>query len=104
MRLMQAKIAEGPRAANPENAARVRLKGSGRQALQGIACHYTKGTIFLRGKVPTYFQKQTAQEMVRNLKGVTKIVNEIHVTPLWLDSSRRMRHEPPTPICAPSRL
>jgi osmotically-inducible protein OsmY len=81
MRSMQAKIADGRDAANPENAARVRLKRSGRHPLQGIACRYAKGTMFLRGSVPTYFHKQTAQEMVRNLKGVTKIVNEIHVTP-----------------------
>jgi osmotically-inducible protein OsmY len=81
MRSTQFKIADGLESANPENAARVRLKRSGRHPLQGIGCRYTKGTMFLRGKVPTYFHKQTAQEIVRNLKGVTKIVNEIDVTP-----------------------
>jgi len=38
-----------------------------------------KGRVVLRGVVGTYFQKQMAQECVRNVDGVRHIENELEV-------------------------
>jgi osmotically-inducible protein OsmY len=39
-----------------------------------------EGRVTLKGVVNTYFQKQMAQEAVRNVDGVTAIDNELEVT------------------------
>ena len=38
-----------------------------------------KGRVTLRGMVQTYFQKQMAQEAIRNIDGVDEISNELEV-------------------------
>ena len=38
------------------------------------------GRVTLRGVVRSYFQKQMAQEAVRNVEGVDEICNELEVT------------------------
>ncbi|MBN2291099.1 MAG: BON domain-containing protein [Pirellulales bacterium] len=38
-----------------------------------------KGRVTLRGMVRTYFQKQMAQEAIRNIDGVDEISNELEV-------------------------
>ena len=47
--------------------------------LTHVCCHYRDGTLHLRGHVPTFYQKQMAQEMVRRVDGVVNVVNEIEV-------------------------
>ena len=37
------------------------------------------GVVVLRGSLPTYYQKQMAQEQIRDLAGVAEIANEIQV-------------------------
>ncbi len=44
-----------------------------------ISCEYRHGMLVLRGRVPTYYQKRIAQEVVRQLDGVGQLVNEIDV-------------------------
>jgi osmotically-inducible protein OsmY len=39
----------------------------------------TKGRIVLRGNVDSYFQKQLAQEALRNIDGIEEIENELQV-------------------------
>lgn len=39
-----------------------------------------QGRVTLRGVVPTYFQKQMAQESLRHVDGVEEIQNELEVT------------------------
>jgi osmotically-inducible protein OsmY len=39
-----------------------------------------QGRIILRGVVDTYFQKQMAQEALRNVEGVSEIANELEVS------------------------
>ena len=39
-----------------------------------------EGRVTLRGMVQTYFQKQMAQEAIRNIDGVDEISNELEVT------------------------
>jgi len=44
-----------------------------------IACEYHDGTLIMRGRVSSYYEKQLAQEAVRTLEGVEQIVNRIEV-------------------------
>ena len=46
-----------------------------------ITCEYCNGVLFLRGRLPSFYEKQVAQEAVRTLEGVAQIVNQIEVVP-----------------------
>ena len=46
-----------------------------------------EGRVVLRGHVPSYFQKQIAQETIKHLDGVESIENELVVD--WGDKSDR---------------
>jgi osmotically-inducible protein OsmY len=39
-----------------------------------------QGRVTLRGVVASYFQKQMAQEAIRNVEGVAEIANELEVS------------------------
>ena len=56
-----------------------RLRRNGYLCLSNISCQYDDGVMLLRGHVPTYYLKQLAQEVVAEVEGVSKIVNEIDV-------------------------
>ena len=60
-------------------AAQRRLMASAYAGLRSVRCEYRRGALILNGRVSTYFHKQLAQETVRSLPGVTKIVNQISV-------------------------
>jgi osmotically-inducible protein OsmY len=40
-----------------------------------------QGRVTLRGVVPSYFQKQMAQEALRRIDGIEEIANELEVVP-----------------------
>jgi len=40
------------------------------------------GVVYLRGTVPSYYQKQTATEDANRIKGVVDVVNELRVAPV----------------------
>lgn len=61
-------------------AARERLARCGRHGLTAIRCEHHEGVLFLRGRVPSYYLKQMAQEAVRTVAGVEEIVNCIEVS------------------------
>lgn len=44
-----------------------------------LACEYSDGLLLLRGRVTSYYQKQVAQEAVRRLNAVDRVVNQIEV-------------------------
>jgi osmotically-inducible protein OsmY len=44
-----------------------------------VCCECDRGTLVLRGRLRTYFQKQAAQECVKWLEGVDQIANHIEV-------------------------
>ncbi len=44
-----------------------------------LHCEVRDGVVVLRGTLPTYYQKQMAQEHIRDLEGVGQICNEIQV-------------------------
>ena len=57
-------------------AARDRLKSSPYCPLRSVSCECRQGVLVLRGKLPTFYQKQLAQETVAKVEGVTEVVNE----------------------------
>lgn len=44
-----------------------------------VSYQYENGLLVLRGTLSSFYQKQLAQEAVRNLEGVRQIRNEIQV-------------------------
>ncbi len=54
-----------------------------------VFCFEEGGTVVLQGRVRSYFQKQMAQESLRNLEGVERIVNDLQVD--WFASSPRLQ-------------
>ncbi|HEY8476937.1 MAG TPA: BON domain-containing protein [Chloroflexota bacterium] len=40
------------------------------------------GVVYLRGTVPTYYEKRVATEIVNRIKGVVDVVNELRVAPV----------------------
>lgn len=64
-------------------AAKSRLQESPYWGVKGLSCDCRRGTLFLRGRLPTFYQKQLAQEAVAKLEGVLQVINEAVVdTPL----------------------
>jgi hypothetical protein len=58
-----------------------RLHDKSRGSFRDVSCECEdEGTIILRGRSSSYYEKQVAQETVRGIDGVTQIVNEIEVT------------------------
>jgi osmotically-inducible protein OsmY len=60
-------------------AANERLRNSPYRALRAISCEYDQGVLLLRGHVPSFYQKQLAQEAVAAVSGVIEVVNRIEV-------------------------
>ena len=61
-------------------AAEARLRTIPYVTVQRIACECDdQGVLFLRGHLPSFYQKQLAQEAVAGLPGVTQVVNETQV-------------------------
>jgi hypothetical protein len=51
-------------------------------ALKNVTCDLLGGVLVLRGRLPSYYLKQIAQEAVVSLEGVERIDNRIQVVPL----------------------
>jgi osmotically-inducible protein OsmY len=56
------------------------LEERGYHVLRTVSFCYERGVLILRGRLPTYFHKQLAQEAVRRIEGMAQIVNQIEVT------------------------
>ena len=56
-----------------------RLWESSHLALRGVSCEYKEGMLILRGRVPTYYLKQLAQTLMKDLNGIELIVNRVEV-------------------------
>jgi hypothetical protein len=48
-------------------------------ALKNVACDCRGGVLVLRGRLPSYYLKQVAQEAVARLEGVQAVDNQIQV-------------------------
>lgn len=61
------------------------IKGNPYLSGHQVFCHEEGGTVVLHGRVRSFFQKQMAQEALRNLAGVERIVNDLEVE--WMTAS-----------------
>jgi osmotically-inducible protein OsmY len=57
-----------------------RLQQSPYRRVRHLSCRMTEGALVLHGRVATYYEKQLAQETVRNIRGIRQIVNKISVS------------------------
>lgn len=55
------------------------LKASPHLARHQVFCHEQSGIVVLHGRVRSFFEKQMAQEALRRLEGIERIVNELEV-------------------------
>ncbi len=61
-------------------AAQQRLRHTSYPSIRELTCECDdRGVLYLRGRLPSYYQKQLAQEAVINLSGIRKIVNQAEV-------------------------
>lgn len=63
------------------NAAMRRLQSYHYSEIRRLQCEFYDGILILRGRVSSYFLKQLAQEAVRSVVGVTRIINRLEVVP-----------------------
>ena len=66
-----------------ESQARQLLGESNYLALRRLDCEFRDGQLVLRGRVPTFYLKQVAQTVVRQLPQVRQIVNRLDVAEFW---------------------
>ena len=59
-----------------------RLAGCSYQAVRSVFCEFRQGLLILRGRLPSFYYKQIAQEAVAGLAGVAEVVNQIEVVGL----------------------
>lgn len=60
-------------------AAEYRLRSCKNRELGRLQCEVQDGWLIIRGQVSSYYFKQLAQELVRSLVGVDRIVNQLEV-------------------------
>jgi osmotically-inducible protein OsmY len=64
---------------DPATEATERLRASPYLPLRNLTCHARDGALVLHGKVPTFYLKSLAQELVTSVEGVADVVNQIEV-------------------------
>ncbi|MCH5376091.1 MAG: BON domain-containing protein [Planctomycetes bacterium] len=50
-----------------------------REMVRDLECESHRGVLVLRGKAKSFYHKQLAQETVRALEGVLRVINNIEV-------------------------
>ena len=66
-----------------ESKARQLLGESNYLALRRLNCEFHNGHLVLRGRVPTFYLKQVAQTLMRQLPQVRQIENRLDVAEFW---------------------
>lgn len=61
------------------------IKGNPHLSRHQVFCQEQSGIVILHGRVGSFFQKQMAQESLKRLAGVEKVINELQVD--WLASA-----------------
>ena len=59
--------------------AQSRLRRSGYHELRLVSCEFHEGVLTLRGRVSSYYLKQVAQELVRQVDGAEEVNNRLEV-------------------------
>ncbi|WP_182870670.1 BON domain-containing protein [Rhodopirellula sp. JC639] len=54
-------------------------ESSGYTELKKLDCDFESGVVYLRGIVSSFYYKQLAQETIRHIEGINRIINEIVV-------------------------
>lgn len=62
-----------------KEAVKNRLKGSAYPSMRRLECEVDDGVLILSGRVPTFFEKQVAQETLAGLAGINQIINCVEV-------------------------
>jgi osmotically-inducible protein OsmY len=62
-----------------EEAVKNRLQESAYPSIKHLDCEFDDGILVLRGRLPSFFEKQVAQETVAGLDGIKEIVNCVEV-------------------------
>ncbi|MCC7339071.1 MAG: BON domain-containing protein [Pirellulaceae bacterium] len=60
------------------------IKGNPHLCRHQVFCQEESGIVVLHGRVGSFFQKQMAQESLKRLAGVEKVINELEVD--WMAS------------------
>jgi osmotically-inducible protein OsmY len=81
--MVQAMQAKPTGDAGVELKAQQLLDGSNYLALRRLRCEFHDGHLVLRGRVPTFYLKQMAQTLVRQLPQVQQIENRLDVAEFW---------------------
>ena len=55
------------------------LRRSHYKVLSRVSCEYSRGVLYLRGRLFSIHEKQVAQQAVAAVNGVKRVVNEIEV-------------------------
>lgn len=55
------------------------LERSAYSALKTVSCECDGESLVLKGKLPNYYYKQLAQEAVRRIEGIVRVINKIEV-------------------------
>lgn len=55
------------------------LQNSPYYDIRRVLCEYDHGILFLRGRLPSFYHKQLAQEAVVRVRGVSQVINDIEV-------------------------
>jgi hypothetical protein len=64
-----------------------RLSNGSHYFLRRILCEYDDGTLFISGKVPSYYRKQLVHSRLRGIEGVARVDDQIQViSPTGLSS------------------
>ena len=71
------------------------LRRSSYLALRSVRCTYRDGVLTLRGRLYSFYLKQVAQSLVRDLASVRRVENEIEVDRQCRDASA-----PKNPQCS----
>lgn len=59
--------------------AQTKLNASSHRFTRSVECDYADGILKIRGKVPSFYLKQTAQSLIQGIDGVDRVDNEIVV-------------------------
>jgi len=59
--------------------AQLRLQKTPYPTIQRLSCDCRGSTLVLRGRLPSFYHKQLAQEAVGRIEGITQVLNEIEV-------------------------
>lgn len=77
---VQRKQCRSDRSEDVVREAQVCLEQSAYSLLRQVSVEYERGVLVLQGTLPNYYHKQLAQEAVRRVEGVTRVVNRIEVS------------------------